>query len=118
DADRGLHLVQQFRYPVGARYWELPQGSWGQAPEAHPIDVARGELREETGFDAAELVAVGHLFQGYGYATQGYHVMLATGLRPSPASRDAEERDLVSRGLAHTWGRRMDRDGQHKTAKH
>ena len=23
-----LHLVQQFRYPVGARFWELPQGAW------------------------------------------------------------------------------------------
>jgi hypothetical protein len=24
---RGIHLVQQYRYPVGAQYWEFPQGS-------------------------------------------------------------------------------------------
>ena len=116
DGDRRLHLVQQLRYPVGARYWELPQGSWELAPQAGPLDVARGELREETGFDAAEIIPVGHLFQGYGYATQGYHVMLATGLRPSPASRDAEERDLVSRAFALAEVERMVRDGEIKDA--
>jgi hypothetical protein len=34
EQDRRLHLVQQFRYPVGGRYWELPQGSWELAPDA------------------------------------------------------------------------------------
>ena len=116
DGDRRLHLVQQFRYPVGARCWELPQGSWEQAPQADPIEVARGELREETGFDAAEIVPVGHLFQGYGYATQGYHVMLATGLRPGSADRDPEERDLVSRRFALAEVERMVRDGEIKDA--
>lgn len=28
EEDGRLHLVQQFRYPVGGRYWEFPQGSW------------------------------------------------------------------------------------------
>jgi len=40
DAGR-LQLVQQFRYPVGARFWELPQGAWEQQPDADPIDVLR-----------------------------------------------------------------------------
>ena len=25
----GFWLVEQFRYPVGRRAWEFPQGSWG-----------------------------------------------------------------------------------------
>lgn len=42
----GLHLVEQHRYPVGARYWELPQGSWeGTAIEAL---VAAGTIRDAT----------------------------------------------------------------------
>ena len=53
--DGRLHLVQQFRYPVQGRYWEFPQGSWEQAPGADPMEVARGELREETGLDAARM---------------------------------------------------------------
>src|SRR4051812_41155775 len=61
-----LHLVEQFRYPVGARYWELPQGSWEEAPDADPLELARGELQEETGLRAAKMIEVGHLFEAYG----------------------------------------------------
>jgi ADP-ribose pyrophosphatase len=34
EADRRIHLVQQYRYAVGARYWEFPQvrGSKRPAP--------------------------------------------------------------------------------------
>ncbi len=94
-----VHLVQQFRYPVGARYWEFPQGSWELSPEADPLEVARAELREETGLDAAEIVHAGHLFQGYGYATQGYHIYLAKDLRRNEAARELEEQDLVTRAF-------------------
>jgi 8-oxo-dGTP pyrophosphatase MutT (NUDIX family) len=58
-----LHLVEQFRYPVGARYWELPQGSWEEAPDADPLELARGELQEETGLRAAKMIEVDHLFR-------------------------------------------------------
>lgn len=94
-ADDGrLHLVEQFRYPVGGRFWELPQGSWEEARDADPLAVARGELLEETGLAAEEIVGVGHLFQGYGYATQGYHIFVASGLSVAPAERPGEEQDL------------------------
>jgi ADP-ribose pyrophosphatase len=102
EPDRTLHLVQQFRYPVGARYWELPQGSWELAADVDPLQVARGELQEETGLIAAEIVYVGHLFQGYGYSTQGYHIYLATSLSRAQATRDLEEQDLVTRAFALT----------------
>ena len=54
-----LHLVEQYRYPVKGRYWEIPQGSWEQEPGADPMEMARGELREETGLDAALMTYVG-----------------------------------------------------------
>jgi ADP-ribose pyrophosphatase len=72
--DGRIHLVQQYRYPVGARYWEFPQGAWEAKPRADPAEVARGELREETGLVAAKMVQAGHLFEAYGYSNQGYHV--------------------------------------------
>ena len=43
-----IHLVEQYRYPVQGRYWELPQGSWEVAPGTDPSELARAELREET----------------------------------------------------------------------
>src|SRR5882762_8060976 len=60
-----LHLVEQFRYPVGGRYWELPQGASEQAPGADPLDVARAELREEAGIEAEHLTYAGSLFLAY-----------------------------------------------------
>jgi ADP-ribose pyrophosphatase len=92
-----IHLVQQYRYPVQGRYWELPQGSWEQSSDADPLDIARAELREETGIEADEIVSGGHLFLAYGYSTQGYHVFLAKGLRHGRADLEREEQDLVTR---------------------
>jgi ADP-ribose pyrophosphatase len=83
-----LHLVEQFRYPVGARYWE--------PPDADPLELARGELQEETGLRAAKMIEVGHLFEAYGYSTQGYHIFLASDLSQAEADRPQEEQDLVS----------------------
>lgn len=100
EGDGRIHLVEQYRYPVRGRYWEVPQGTWEHAPGTDPLEVARGELREETGLDAAEMAYGGHLFQGYGYATQGYHIFLATGLRrDTVAAQEPEEQDLVTRAF-------------------
>lgn len=94
-----VHLVEQYRYAVGGRYWEFPQGSWENEPEADMADVAAGELAEETGLRAGRLQRVGRVFQAYGYATQAAHVFLARDLRPGERSLDAEEHGLVSRAF-------------------
>src|SRR3954466_2777624 len=62
-------------------------------------ELARAELREETGLKAAEMAYAGHLFLAYGYSAQGYHVFRATGLRPGPRDLDHEEQDLVTRAF-------------------
>jgi 8-oxo-dGTP pyrophosphatase MutT (NUDIX family) len=114
--DGRVHLVEQFRYPVGARYWEFPQGAWEQQPATDPLEVAKGELREETGLDADRMIYAGHLFEAYGYSNQGYHVYLATGLRRGDADRDHEEQDLVTREFPLLEVERMIRDGEIKDA--
>lgn len=96
EEDCSLHLVEQFRYPVGARFWELPQGSWETRPDVPALDVARAELREETGLEAAEMTHIGHLFQAYGYATQGYDIFLARQLHFVGNSLDPEEQGLIT----------------------
>ena len=100
EPDGSVHLVEQYRYPVQARYWEFPQGTWEHAPDANPLDVARGELQEETGLLASRMTYAGRLLQAYGYATQGFHVFLAEDLRPGTASPEREEQGLVSRAFA------------------
>ena len=99
--DHGLiHLVEQYRYPVQGRYWELPQGSWEDAPDTDPLELARAELREETGLIATTMTHVGHLFECYGYSTQGYHIYLAQGLQPGEVQREPSEQDMVSRAFS------------------
>lgn len=97
DRDGCVHLVEQYRYPVKARYWEFPQGSWEERPDADPAELARGELLEETGLLADDISHIGHLFECYGYCNQGYNVFLARGLRPGSAKLDPEEAGLITR---------------------
>jgi ADP-ribose pyrophosphatase len=78
--------------------------------------MARGELREETGLDAARMTYVGHLFEACGYSNQGFHIFLATGLRHGDADREHEEQDLVTGDFTLSEVERMICDGQIKDA--
>ncbi len=97
--DQRIHLVEQYRYPVRERYWEIPQGSWESDPDADHALVAAGELREETGLVAKTLTRIGYLYQAYGYSNQGYHVYLATDLEVSIQDLDEEEEGLIARSF-------------------
>jgi ADP-ribose pyrophosphatase len=77
--NQGFHLVKQFRYPVGKSYWEFPQGSYEDNPSVNPLELAKGELREETGLSAASIKEIGYLYEAYGYCDQGFHIFLAEG---------------------------------------
>ena len=114
--DGSVHLVEQYRYPVGRRFWELPQGSWEHAPNANPLEVARGELLEETGLIADQMTYAGHLFQGYGYATQGYHIFVAQRMRRAATKLDREEQGLITHRFSGSSLVRMICDGDIKDA--
>jgi 8-oxo-dGTP pyrophosphatase MutT (NUDIX family) len=88
-----IHLVEQYRYTVGGRFMELPQGGWELA-DALPEEMARGELREETGLSAERMTLLATLQIGYGVMNQKHHVFLAEGLTQGDHERDAEETDL------------------------
>lgn len=111
--DGSVTLVQQYRYPVGARFWEFCQGMWG-GPDADLRLVAAHELAEETGLAAATLTDAGYLYEGYGTMRQGFRVYLATGLTDGAARPEHEEQDLVSRRFARADLERMLRDAEIK----
>jgi ADP-ribose pyrophosphatase len=93
--DGNLYLVEQYRYPVGARFLEFPQGAWEDNPCADPLDIARGELQEETGLLAERMDHLGRLFIAYGITSQAFDVFRASGLSQGAPTPDAEEQDLI-----------------------
>ena len=90
-------LVEQYRHPVRARYWDLPQGSWEDVPDAPAEELARGELAEETGLRAERMERLGTLFFAYGLLDQRFDVWLATGLEPGPPDPEPTEQDIRSK---------------------
>jgi 8-oxo-dGTP pyrophosphatase MutT (NUDIX family) len=97
--DGAIYLVEQFRYTVQQRCLELPQGGW-ETPGVDPEELARGELREETGLIAAHMTPLGSTWIAYGFAHQKQHVYLATGLTHASTDPDPEEHDLVLRAVS------------------
>jgi ADP-ribose pyrophosphatase len=103
-------LVEQFRYTIQQRALELPQGGWEMEID-NPEELARGELREETGLHAEKMTQLGALWIAYGFTHQKQHVFLATGLSQKETDRDAEEHDLKVHSVAVEEFERMMRDG-------
>nr|WP_321462369.1 NUDIX hydrolase [uncultured Cohaesibacter sp.] len=92
--DGRIQMVQQFRYPVGKRCWELPQGAWEDNPDSDPELLARGELAEETGFRAKRMDKIGQMFPAGGLLNQLCHIFLAQELSAGEPQREATESDM------------------------
>lgn len=88
-----VYLVEQFRYTVMRQALEFPQGGWETA-EVVPEELARGELKEETGLTAGKMTHLADLQIAYGVMNQRHHIYLAEELVAGKAEPDAEECDL------------------------
>jgi ADP-ribose pyrophosphatase len=108
--DGRIWLVEQFRYTIQEQALELPQGTWEREIE-DPEDLARGELQEELGLKATQMIQLGTLWVAYGFTRQREHVFLASGLSPAEKNPDAEEHDLVVHSVPIPEFERMMLDG-------
>ncbi|SNR77562.1 NUDIX domain-containing protein [Haloechinothrix alba] len=91
-----VRLVEQYRYPIGLRRWEFPQGTAPGRDEDSPRELAAQELREETGLTASTLNELGVLDLAPGVSSQRGRVFLATGLCAGEHEREHEEQDMRS----------------------
>jgi 8-oxo-dGTP pyrophosphatase MutT (NUDIX family) len=107
----GFHLVQQYRYPVRARSWEFVQGTFPDMRTGDPEQLAREELRQETGLTAKSMRHLGHLHCAKGLSSQGFDVFVASDLTHGEASLEVEEQDLQHHWFPRAEVERMIRGG-------
>jgi len=110
DGDR-FHLVEQFRYPLGLRRWEFPQGTAPDLAEVDVAELAARELREETGLIAAAMTEIGLIDVAPGISSQRGRVFLATQLTAGPHDREHEEQDMRSAWFTRAEVETMMREG-------
>lgn len=111
DGDR-LHLVEQYRYPLGLRRWEFPQGTAPDRAHMAPDELAVRELREETGLSASSMVQIGLLDVAPGLSSQRGRVFLATGLTEGEHARELEEQDMRTAWFTRSDFEKMVAEGE------
>lgn len=112
DDDRSVWLVEQYRHPAGARFWEVPMGAADDDHALPPEDVARAELAEETGLRAGRMDRLGRLFFAYGIMSQPFDVWAARDLVRGEQALEVTEQGLVYERFAVPDVRAMVRDGR------
>jgi 8-oxo-dGDP phosphatase len=110
DGDR-FRLVEQFRYPLGLRRWEFPQGTAPGRADLEPAELAHRELREETGLRAESMAQLGLLDVAAGMSSQRGKVFVATGITEGDPDREDTEQDMHSEWFSRADVERMMREG-------
>lgn len=101
--DGSVVLVRQYRHAAQESLWEIPAG--GREPGESPLETARRELAEETGYAAESWFGVGATFLAPGYSTELLWYFRATrlsrveGVSPDP-DEILESRSFTPAGVA------------------
>jgi ADP-ribose pyrophosphatase len=90
DDRKRILLVRQYRLPAGRSLWELPAGSVD--PGEKPLQTAKRELKEETGYRAKNWKKLISFFPSPGFLTEVMTIYLATGLTAGESTPMEDER--------------------------
>jgi 8-oxo-dGTP pyrophosphatase MutT (NUDIX family) len=92
DDDGNTWLVGQFRYTLNEFTWEIPEG--GGALTGDPLEAAKRELREETGFTAKRWSLLTRLHTSNSVTDEEGFLFLAEGLEAGASELEDTEADL------------------------
>ncbi len=115
DGQRKLILVRQYRAPVGRELLEIPAGTL--EPGESPLECAKRELEEETGYRAREWRKLAEFFTTPGFCDERMTLFLAQGLTPLAEGRRAEDEFLRAREFELEEIEAMLRRGELEDAK-
>ncbi len=82
-------LLRQYRHAMGRYIWEIPAGTLEQ--NEVPLNCAKRELSEETGYDASLWQELGEIIPAPGYSDERIHLFLAAGLEGKKQNLDKNE---------------------------
>lgn len=88
--DEHVLLVRQYRYPHQENFrWEIPTG--GMHDDETPVEAAQRELREEGGYEAAQLTEISRFHPSNSVSDETAWIFVARGLISSPLPPDETE---------------------------
>ena len=82
-------LLKQYRHALGNFIWEIPAGTLD--PKEEPLDCAKRELIEETGFAAHSWEKLGEITPVPGCSNERIHAFLASRLNSAVQNLDKDE---------------------------
>jgi ADP-ribose pyrophosphatase len=114
DKKNRILLVRQFRLPAAKSLWELPAGRLDAGEK--PLEAARRELREETGYKARNWKKLVAYWASPGFVAEKMTIFLATGLTKGEAQPMEDER-IECRWFKRKELDKMIRDGKIEDGK-
>jgi ADP-ribose pyrophosphatase len=87
--DGRVCLIRNYRIAVDEELIELPAGTMNVGE--NPLETARRELAEETGYRADHFQRLHEFWISPGILSERMHLFLATDLQPGPAALEAGE---------------------------
>jgi ADP-ribose pyrophosphatase len=114
DDKKRILLVRQFRLPAGKELWELPAGKLDEGEK--PLQAAKRELVEETGYRAKKWTRLVSFYPSPGYVQEKMTIFLAEDLTAGEATPMEDERIEVE-WFKRKQIERMIEDGEIEDAK-
>jgi ADP-ribose pyrophosphatase len=114
DEKKRVLLVRQYRLPAEKELWELPAGRLD--PGEKPLQAAKRELIEETGYRAKKWEKLVSFFASPGYVQERMTIFVATDLTAGDATPMDDER-IETRWFTRKELREMIRTGRIEDAK-
>jgi len=114
DEKKRVLLVRQYRLPAGKNLWELPAGRLD--PGEKPLQAAKRELIEETGYRARKWSKLASFWVSPGYVQERMTIYLAEDLTAGKATPMDDER-IEARWFPKKELNEMIRNGKIEDAK-
>jgi ADP-ribose pyrophosphatase len=114
DPKKRVLLVRQYRLPAEKYLWELPAGRLD--PGEKPLQAAKRELVEETGYRARTWTKLASFWVSPGYVQERMTIFLATDLTEGQAT-PMDDEQIESRWFTRKEMAEMIRNGKIEDAK-